>query len=605
MKERPQMRRGSSILTLAFTGVLAFLCSPVSAQQYPQQYPQQHSGGQVDVGIFYEGLAPQGDWVEMPDYGWSWSPRVERGWRPYTRGQWVMTDDGWYWDSDERFGWATYHYGRWVNDQNYGWFWVPGTEWAPAWVSWRHGNGYTGWAPLPPRATWQTHVGLNIGGLDIDAFIGERDYSFVQDRSFVDRGVYQRVLPPAQNVTIINQTTNITNYTVVNNRVVNAGIPVANVEQAVGRPIARARTVDATRVGAPVHAKAGEVAVYRPEVRAAAPNTRPAQGKSVVKGEAPPPVLVARRKAAEQDRQTRGNAPEVTAKDVQERKASVAQPPPTPQADAKAAPQSTPQQRDQAHQEADQRVVKDKAQQTTAAKAQEQQKVDAQAQADKRAKDAQQARDQQQANQKQHNQQQADQQAAKRESDAQAQAQAAKRATDAQQAAAAQHTKDQEQQKANAQVQADKRAADQQARAQQQNDQKQHNQQQADQQAAKRNSDAQAQAQAPKRATDAQQAAATEHAKAQEQQKANAQVQADKRAADQQARAQQQADQKQHNQQQADQQRAKAQEQQKANAQAQADKRAQDQQAKDQQAKDKGKKSPKPSPTPPPAEKQQ
>jgi hypothetical protein len=254
------MRRGSSILTLAFTGVLALLCTPASAQQYGPP----HSGGQVDAGIFYEGLAPQGDWVEMPDYGWSWSPHVERGWRPYTRGQWVMTDDGWYWDSDERFGWATYHYGRWVNDPNYGWFWVPGTEWAPAWVSWRHGNGYTGWAPLPPRATWQTHVGLNIGGLDIDAFIGERDYSFVQDRSFVDRGVYQRVLPPAQNVTIINQTTNITNYTVVNNRVVNDGIPVANVERAVGRPIARARTVDAARVGAPVHARAGEVAVYRP-----------------------------------------------------------------------------------------------------------------------------------------------------------------------------------------------------------------------------------------------------------------------------------------------------------------------------------------------------
>jgi hypothetical protein len=466
------MRRGSSILTLAFTGVLGLLCSPVSAQQYPQQYPQQHSGGQVDVGIFYEGLAPQGDWVEMPDYGWSWSPRVERGWRPYTRGQWMMTDDGWYWDSDERFGWATYHYGRWVNDQNYGWFWVPGTEWAPAWVSWRHGNGYTGWAPLPPRATWQAHVGLNIGGLDIDAFIGERDYSFVQDRSFVDRGVYQRVLPPAQNVTIINQTTNITNYTVVNNRVVDAGIPVANVERAVGRAIPRARTVDAVRVGAPVHAKAGEVAVYRPEVRAAAADARPAQGKSVVKGEAPPAVLVARRKAAEQDRQTRGNTPEVTAKDVQERKPSAARQPQTPQENAKAAPQPT-------------------------AKAQQQQKVDAQAQVD----------------QKQRNQQQADQQAAKH-------------AAETQQAPAAQRAKDQEQQKANAQVQADKRAADQ-ARAQQQNDQKQHNQQQADQQ----------------------------RAKAQEQQKATAQAQADKRAAD-------------------------------------------------QEAKEKGKKSPKPSPTPP-AEKQQ
>jgi hypothetical protein len=28
---------------------------------------------------------------------------------------------------------------------------VPGIEWAPAWVSWRVGGGYCGWAPLAPR----------------------------------------------------------------------------------------------------------------------------------------------------------------------------------------------------------------------------------------------------------------------------------------------------------------------------------------------------------------------------------------------------------------------------------------------------------------------
>jgi hypothetical protein len=32
-----------------------------------------------------------------------------------------------------------------------GWGWVPGTMWGPAWVSWRSGGGYAGWAPLPPR----------------------------------------------------------------------------------------------------------------------------------------------------------------------------------------------------------------------------------------------------------------------------------------------------------------------------------------------------------------------------------------------------------------------------------------------------------------------
>jgi hypothetical protein len=306
------MRNGPCLLALALVGVLALPCSPISAQPYSEH----DSRVQVDLGAFYDGLSPYGDWVEMQDYGWSWAPRVERGWRPYTRGQWVMTDDGWFWDSDEQFGWAAYHYGRWVNDPYYGWIWVPGTEWAPAWVSWRHGNGYTGWAPLPPRATWRTHVGLSIGGLDIDAFIGAGDYAFVRDRAFVDRGVYQRVLPPTENVTIINVTNNVTNYTVVNQRVVDGGIDVSSVERAVGRRVPRARTFDVDRADAPRRAKADEVAVFRPEVRAA-PGRRPAQGTSLVKGDEPPARLVQRRKEREQERQQKGNQPEVTAKDVE------------------------------------------------------------------------------------------------------------------------------------------------------------------------------------------------------------------------------------------------------------------------------------------------
>ena len=389
------MRKGSYVLGLTLMGVVALPCLPCSAQPYSQQ----GSGAQIDVGVFYDGLAPYGDWVEMPDYGWSWAPHVEGDWRPYTRGQWIMTDDGWFWDSDEPFGWATYHYGRWLNDPEYGWVWIPGTEWAPAWVSWRHGNGYTGWAPLPPRATWQTRVGLSIGGLDIDAFIDADDYAFVQDRSFVDRGVYQRFLPRTQNLTIIHATNNVTHYSEANNRVFNGGIAIANVELAVGRSVPRARTVDVSRADAPRSAVAGQVAVFRPQVRVA-PDRRPAQGKSLVKGEAPPPLLVERRNVRAQERQQKGNQPAVSAKAVQ------TQPP--------AAPQNAV---------------------GPGAKAQVQQQLDAQAQAAQRAKDAQLAHDQAQSHQ-----QQLDQQRMKQQNDAQAQqkvdaqAQAGKRAQDAQQA---------------------------------------------------------------------------------------------------------------------------------------------------------------------------
>ncbi|MSO68602.1 MAG: hypothetical protein EXR03_05860 [Pseudolabrys sp.] len=87
--------------------------------------------------------------------GRGWVPDARpRGWRPYSIGHWVYTDDwGWFWVSDDDesdWGWVTYHYGRWIADRGLGWFWVPGDEWGPAWVNWRRGDSYVGWAPLAP-----------------------------------------------------------------------------------------------------------------------------------------------------------------------------------------------------------------------------------------------------------------------------------------------------------------------------------------------------------------------------------------------------------------------------------------------------------------------
>ena len=96
-------------------------------------------------------LGAHGTWVEIGSYGRCWHPAgVAVAWRPYCSGEWVWTDCGWYWQSEEPWGWACYHYGYWVEDPAYGWVWVPGVEWAPAWVSWRVGGGYVGWAPMAP-----------------------------------------------------------------------------------------------------------------------------------------------------------------------------------------------------------------------------------------------------------------------------------------------------------------------------------------------------------------------------------------------------------------------------------------------------------------------
>ena len=108
------------------------------------------------VEYFHDQLSPYGQWVQREGYGAVWVPQVHAGWRPYTTGHWVYTDQGWAWVADEPWGWAAFHYGRWYYDPEIGWAWVPGTVWAPAWVAWRHGGGYLGWAPLPP--SWDLEV---------------------------------------------------------------------------------------------------------------------------------------------------------------------------------------------------------------------------------------------------------------------------------------------------------------------------------------------------------------------------------------------------------------------------------------------------------------
>ena len=100
---------------------------------------------------FYQPLAPYGAWVDLSPYGRCWHPTdVPPGWRPYEIGNWEWTDAGWYWASDEPWAWACYHYGNWAYNPVYGWVWVPGTEWAPAWVVWRESPDYIGWAPCEP-----------------------------------------------------------------------------------------------------------------------------------------------------------------------------------------------------------------------------------------------------------------------------------------------------------------------------------------------------------------------------------------------------------------------------------------------------------------------
>src|SRR5438128_2390715 len=174
---------------------------------------------------FYTKLEPYGGWIETSDYGYVWQPHEtesSRSWRPYTNGRWVYTDAGWTWISEEPFGWATYHYGRWTRLRGIGWVWVPGNQWAPAWVSWRKSNDYVGWAPLPPEARFDQRTGIHNWS-DNYYDIGPDQYCFVATREFGAQRAESTILPPERNVAIVNQTTNVTNITYNNTTIVNEG----------------------------------------------------------------------------------------------------------------------------------------------------------------------------------------------------------------------------------------------------------------------------------------------------------------------------------------------------------------------------------------------
>ncbi len=260
---------------LFFGGVLGMACvttervyvqpAPQPAQEpAPVQETVSYPG--VEDEPFYDDLRPYGEWVYVSGPGWVWSPyRVPAGWRPYAYGRWVYTDYGLTWASDESFGWAVYHYGRWYADPGYGWVWVPGTQWGPAWVAWHEGGGYVGWAPLPWQVSWRAGVGLDWGGVSINVALGPSAWYFVHDRDLVATNLHGCVLPAARNVTLIRNTVHVTNYVYVDNRIVDRSVRKEKIGRAVGHtiPSYRVRPSNSPDEGRGGRVKDQEFVVFR------------------------------------------------------------------------------------------------------------------------------------------------------------------------------------------------------------------------------------------------------------------------------------------------------------------------------------------------------
>lgn len=233
---------------------------------------------------FYDQLSDQGTWIQTDQYGYVFQPTVsDPNWRPYTYGHWVHTDAGMTWASDEPFGWATYHYGRWVNLDGTGWVWVPGNTWAPAWVSWRQSDDYCGWAPLPPETCvgvdyfdpgFSFGFGFHIGGdCDLAFGIGPSWYNFCPVAFVGDPYCYRHFAPWGNNFTIINNTRNITNININNDRHagafsrVHAGGPsLAQLNARSHTPIQEARLTSARTLAENGRLHGHSLSVFAPKV---------------------------------------------------------------------------------------------------------------------------------------------------------------------------------------------------------------------------------------------------------------------------------------------------------------------------------------------------
>ncbi len=220
----------------------------------------------VNFQVFYNELSPFGDWVMDPNYGYVWIPFVEREFQPYaTNGYWTMTNFGNTWVSNYAWGWAPFHYGRWFWSNFYGWAWVPGYEWGPAWVNWRTGGGYYGWAPLGPG------IGINVS-----FHIPMSHWVFVPQRRFRHRNFFRYYVPSYQIANIYQQTITINNTYVHNNQTYIAGPSRREVERVTRSRVPVYQVNDSNRPGRTV-VNNNSLSVYRPQIRENEPSRNSAR----------------------------------------------------------------------------------------------------------------------------------------------------------------------------------------------------------------------------------------------------------------------------------------------------------------------------------------
>ena len=185
----------------------------------------------------YDDLDDNGEWRNVPDYGYVWFPnRVGPDWAPYRNGHWVWVQPwGWTWVEDEPWGFAPFHYGRWAEFGG-AWCWVPGPVvvrpvYAPALVVFVGGprfgaavsfggGGGVAWFPLGPREVYVPPYRVSD--------------RYVQNVNVTNTTVN------VVNVTNVYHNVNVTNVTYINQNNVRAVTAVSHDTFVNARPVAAA-----------------------------------------------------------------------------------------------------------------------------------------------------------------------------------------------------------------------------------------------------------------------------------------------------------------------------------------------------------------------------
>ncbi|MFA6148615.1 MAG: DUF6600 domain-containing protein [bacterium] len=207
--------RAGNMLAVAADGYAEL--SPVPSPDDWQRWNAQQDRIVLARGQSYEYLPEEirtyssdfddsGRWVNVPEYGYCWTPTVVVGsdWAPYRNGRWVWRGGDYVWVGFEPWGWAPYHYGRWAFTARIGWIWVPPARgdvyWSPGYVGWVRTGDHVAWVPLAPR---ETYYGYGNHGRY------SRNITNVNINQVQVTNVYRNV-NVTNSITVVNQTTFLT-----------------------------------------------------------------------------------------------------------------------------------------------------------------------------------------------------------------------------------------------------------------------------------------------------------------------------------------------------------------------------------------------------------